>query len=556
MRGGPQFVLGLALVLGTTGGAAAATLGVSLNGETVAEAGIPVDGVEASQEVRTAGQEVSIGALNGLGPGGILPRPGSPAENLPPASPSEGRPDVEPPHSPPGPAAAVGASSPPSPQRGTLQSVGTRSIDAVHHAQCSVREHLLPFGCVAEVMVNPGGFTHAAPLHSGAPADLQGPGRLAPVSPDGVTWLGVQDGFALVVVDPARGGLSDRPMTISENRAWEYVRDDWSRAADLAPSVDAGATFDRPRPVRTAVGAIGAALAVADLGSALRGQASDLAPAPRVSMVIAISPVNVGVRIVGNPVPEPGDEPPSSRREAVPGPAPELPEAAPGAGGDRSGLAAANAGGTMELAGPASPEVAVASRRAGGSPEANAWQEFLSVIAAMVLLAGPGWLLYHRIHREKILEQPERQRIHDLVLASPGIRIADLPGKTALHYSTCAYHVRMLARFGLLATQKVGRHIHCFETHAAFTPRQMTAVALGRGATARVLLGVVEREPGIHPAEIARRMGLSRPTVKYHVDRLAAEGLLAVALDGRGHRLHATNSREPRTIPSDLPAQG
>lgn len=158
------------------------------------------------------------------------------------------------------------------------------------------------------------------------------------------------------------------------------------------------------------------------------------------------------------------------------------------------------------------------------------------VLAGLALVA-PFWLMYRRIRAGAVLENPQRKVIYDRVLAQPGLTPGDLRAATRLHYTTCIHHLRVLSEQGLVMVKRLGGSIRCYENHNRYGVVESRLLAAARSATARGLLREALRSPDVTPADAAERLGVARSTVKHHMDRLAAWGLLEVRPDGSNLRL-------------------
>jgi DNA-binding transcriptional ArsR family regulator len=91
---------------------------------------------------------------------------------------------------------------------------------------------------------------------------------------------------------------------------------------------------------------------------------------------------------------------------------------------------------------------------------------------------------------------------------------------------------------GYIELRRVHGQIHCFENHGHYGAAETRLMAMARSPTALELLRMALREPGIAPAEVAHRLRMARSSVKHHVDRLVAEGVLEARRVGPRVELH------------------
>lgn len=175
------------------------------------------------------------------------------------------------------------------------------------------------------------------------------------------------------------------------------------------------------------------------------------------------------------------------------------------------------------------PTAALASR---GDPLAG-----LLVLAAglgAVALAVP---LYRRIARGRVLHHDVRGRILALVRENPGLHESAAAKTLGISHTLAQYHVRMLAEFGFVEVKRFGGRKHLFAAgQLGRAEKSLLLAEKGRGAQ---LVDLVAAQPGIAQRELARAMGVRESSVKWHLDRLEAQGVVLVArgLDGKRVRL-------------------
>lgn len=154
-------------------------------------------------------------------------------------------------------------------------------------------------------------------------------------------------------------------------------------------------------------------------------------------------------------------------------------------------------------------------------------QRVAAIAAGMLaLLLAP---CYHRLRGPRVLDQDTRGRIFALVQARPAILAVEVARELGLDRTTVRYHLRRLVREGLV----------CAEGPAHFAAgslaREARAACVAAARSARVL-DAVRQHPGRAKNDLAEAVGLARATVSWHLDRLAAAGLVRLAREGRSVR--------------------
>ncbi|HEX9815906.1 MAG TPA: helix-turn-helix domain-containing protein, partial [Candidatus Thermoplasmatota archaeon] len=147
---------------------------------------------------------------------------------------------------------------------------------------------------------------------------------------------------------------------------------------------------------------------------------------------------------------------------------------------------------------------------------------------------------YAKLHKKELLNNQYRDRITTLVRAEPGITPSEHQTALGGDFKTIVYHLRVLERNKMVSSLVDGRHRRFFPTEQVSWGERGRLAAL-RNTKTRELYSLLLEEPGLAPKEISQRIGLSRPTVYWHVDRLERVGLVA----------HDKEAGRARFYPSD-----
>lgn len=226
------------------------------------------------------------------------------------------------------------------------------------------------------------------------------------------------------------------------------------------------------------------------------------------------------------PLPPRHDEgTPGARAEPLQGPA-------SGAG---DGVGPASLSGNLAEPAPGSGSAASV---AGAAPDAP-WREpmLLSLSAAALLL--PFLALYRRVLQDTCLRNELRRRVLQRVREQPGVSIDRIARDEGCAYQTVRHHVRVLSSLGFLEPHREGGRVFLFENGGRYSLLDKRLRVAEGTAAARVLC-VVRAQPGCSPASVAIALGLSRSTVKFHLDRLAQRGLVRAERAGSAVRLFAS----------------
>ncbi len=152
-------------------------------------------------------------------------------------------------------------------------------------------------------------------------------------------------------------------------------------------------------------------------------------------------------------------------------------------------------------------------------------------------------VLYNRIQRDANFENDTRRRIFDHVRGRPGESISQIAVTVGVSHSTASYHLERLIEFNLLTSTPDGNKVRFFINGGLFTEedrRVMTALA---NMETRRVLATILTHPGSYRAELTQLLGVSSPTVNWHLVRLTSAGLVVEEQRGRNRYLFADSTR-------------
>jgi DNA-binding transcriptional ArsR family regulator len=155
--------------------------------------------------------------------------------------------------------------------------------------------------------------------------------------------------------------------------------------------------------------------------------------------------------------------------------------------------------------------------------------------------------LYNRVQRDGSFENETRRRIFEEVRAHPGQSIAEIATTVGVSHSTASYHLERLSAFNLLASTQDGNKMRFFVNGGTFTEEERRVLSALSNAETRKVLATVLARPGSYRAELTHVLGVSSPTVNWHLARLLAASLVAEEPRGRNRYLFA-DARRLKTL--------
>lgn len=154
-------------------------------------------------------------------------------------------------------------------------------------------------------------------------------------------------------------------------------------------------------------------------------------------------------------------------------------------------------------------------------------------------LAFAALCLFSRLRTERLLQQPLRKELFEVIKARPGIHLRELMRAVGRQVGVVNHHLQVLERGGLVYAQGTLRQRHYF-AREIIDPAMVRAHAALWSQTGREILEMVARHPGITVRHLAQIRKTRYATVQVHVYRLRRAGLMAAQMEGRLMHLHTT----------------
>ncbi len=155
----------------------------------------------------------------------------------------------------------------------------------------------------------------------------------------------------------------------------------------------------------------------------------------------------------------------------------------------------------------------------------------ISVGITLLIILIVGVVIYTRLRDDELLKQENRKKIYEHIMNSPGDHFRAIQRAVELEVGTLSHHMNILEKEQLIVSEQDGNN-RCF--WVAGVKRDTGKIRLSR--IQENILKEIHDEPGITQVQIARRVGVSRKVVFYHVKFLAnAEMVLEEKVKRRAH---------------------
>jgi predicted transcriptional regulator len=137
----------------------------------------------------------------------------------------------------------------------------------------------------------------------------------------------------------------------------------------------------------------------------------------------------------------------------------------------------------------------------------------------------PVWALYRRTMPSGAMHHPVREEIVRRVRERPGIHESQLARDMGLGHTHVQYHLRVLTDAGVVEVRRFGG-LKCIFELGRHSQTEKALAMSDRGRT-KDLLAIVAAEPGIAQRGLAKKLGMSDSSVKWHLQRLEGAGLVS-----------------------------
>ena len=158
--------------------------------------------------------------------------------------------------------------------------------------------------------------------------------------------------------------------------------------------------------------------------------------------------------------------------------------------------------------------------------------------------------LYSKIKREQVLDHFVRGQIYGYVLANPGEHYNAIKVALNLTNGSLAHHLKTLERERFIKSKRFGLYRRFYPMNMKipedgfFTPNEIQ----------KTIVELIRTTPAITQKEIAERLGLTPPTVNYHVGILSEHG--AIRVERAGRKTHCFVIEPGAPAPTSAPSGG
>jgi predicted transcriptional regulator len=140
--------------------------------------------------------------------------------------------------------------------------------------------------------------------------------------------------------------------------------------------------------------------------------------------------------------------------------------------------------------------------------------------------------LFSRLKKEEVLDHETRGMIRGYVMANPGDHFNSIKATLDLKNGTLAHHIHILEREKIIKSVKDGKFRRFFPMGMRISENAYpTKIEM-------LILDIIRETPGITQKDIGNQLGMSQPTVSYHIAKLKKGKRLRAKKHGMSMRLY------------------
>jgi len=163
------------------------------------------------------------------------------------------------------------------------------------------------------------------------------------------------------------------------------------------------------------------------------------------------------------------------------------------------------------------------------------------IFAELVLLPGEFLLVIklwaslgiRQVSGANVLDQGARARIYEYICHNPGIHLRGLSSEMQMKLGTLRYHLNVLRHNHKIAVSGDNATVRFYENSGTYSTEEQRIHKHLRNETTRKILCVLLDHPQVTRQDIADAVGISGPSVSWHMKRLEEDQLVLPRHEGR-----------------------
>ena len=140
---------------------------------------------------------------------------------------------------------------------------------------------------------------------------------------------------------------------------------------------------------------------------------------------------------------------------------------------------------------------------------------------------------YKRLSGYNVLNHAIRLRIYDCIRKNPGVHYSDIANETGINRGTLRYHLAILKMQKVIVPYKSRGRIHYFLNESTYGEKEKAVLAALKNEKHRRIISEILNCGQITHEKLAGRIGVSAPTISWHIRHLKDEGIVRADTNGR-----------------------
>ena len=134
---------------------------------------------------------------------------------------------------------------------------------------------------------------------------------------------------------------------------------------------------------------------------------------------------------------------------------------------------------------------------------------------------------------KRFIENQNRQSIFKYISDNPCTTTAEMSRNLGINRGTLQYHLMMLKKRNRVIPYKTRGKIHYFLNESTYGEKEKVALAALKNEKHRRIISEILNSEQITHEKLAERIGVSAPTINWHIRHLKEEGIVRADTDGR-----------------------
>jgi predicted transcriptional regulator len=134
---------------------------------------------------------------------------------------------------------------------------------------------------------------------------------------------------------------------------------------------------------------------------------------------------------------------------------------------------------------------------------------------------------------KRFVENQNKQKIFKYISDNPGTTTAEISRNLMMNRGTLSHHLMMLEKQNRVISYKTRGKIHYFLNESTYGEKEKVALAALKNEKHRRIISEILNSGQITHETLAEKIGVSAPTINWHIRHLKERGIVRADTDGR-----------------------